>query len=253
MDRRLVVQGRTGVYHFQKGNWEQVEAMFDPRLRTFSFVASDPGVYAILAVRPRVIRLYNIYFDLGKAVIRKEAERNLYEIVDAMKELPHIRLEIAGHTDSTGREEDNIDLSSRRAHAIRDFLVVNGIAAERLLARGYGSQYPIAPNDTPENLQKNRRSEFTMISTLTDPVSRVEESVRYTVFLKEFRTAKDAYDEKRKYQGNEFPVTILTGEQGRYELTLGTYDSREKAEQVAGAFSQEFKAIRPTIVESRGR
>ncbi|MBI4418583.1 MAG: tetratricopeptide repeat protein [Ignavibacteriales bacterium] len=255
IERSLVVPGKAGVYHFRKGNWEPVTKRFDAVARTFTFVTTDPGVYAILAAEPRIIRLYNIYFDLGKATIRKEAERNLYEIVDAMKGLPHIRLEIAGHTDSTGKEEENIDLSSRRAHAISDFLIMNGISPERLIARGYGSQYPIASNDTPENLQKNRRSEFTMISTLTDPVRPTAgAAVLYTVVLKEFRTAKDAYEEKRLYQGRGFPIAIVTSERsgGKYELTLGTYESREEAEKVIAMFKREFKAWDPTIVESKG-
>jgi len=171
-----------------------------------------------------------------------------------MKALSDVRLEIAGHTDSTGRAEENIDLSSRRAHAIKEFMAKNGIEQDRLIARGYGSQYPIAPNDTPENLQKNRRSEFTIISTIADPVQRTTgEIFRYTVFVKSFLSAKDAYEEKKLYQGLDLPVSVVTNEEKksrRYELTLGTYGNEEEARRVIEQFKKEFKNIEPIIMRS---
>ena len=250
----MVVPGTAGVYRFENGNWLAVTREFKGQSRSFEFSSEKQGIYAILAKEPRVIRLFNIYFDLGKATIRKEAEQNLYEVIDAMKALTDVRLEIAGHTDSTGREEENIDLSSRRAQAIRDFMVQNGVAAARLLARGYGSQYPIAPNDTPENLQKNRRSEFTVISTIADPIQKTTgETLRYTVLLKSFRSPKDAYEEKKLYQGLDIPVAIVTNDEkqtDRYELTLGTYASEDEALSVIERFKKEYKNIEPILVKS---
>jgi len=254
ISRNMVVPGTAGVYRFENGNWLAVTREFKGQSRSFEFSSEKQGIYAILAKEPRVIRLFNIYFDLGKATIRKEAEQNLYEVIDAMKALTDVRLEIAGHTDSTGREEENIDLSSRRAQAIRDFMVQNGVAAARLLARGYGSQYPIAPNDTPENLQKNRRSEFTVISTIADPIQKTTgETLRYTVLLKSFRSPKDAYEEKKLYQGLDIPVAIVTNDEkqtDRYELTLGTYASEDEALSVIERFKKEYKNIEPILVKS---
>ena len=256
MEHNLIVPGTSGIFHFEKGNWIPMTRTFDADSRSYRFTYSDPGVYALLAKEPRVIRLFNIYFDLGKATIRKEAERNLYEIIDALKALPDVKLEIAGHTDSTGREEENIDLSSRRANAIKDFMVENGIASDRLIARGYGSQYPIAPNDTPDNLQKNRRSEFTIISTIADPTKKTPaETIRYMVLLKSFRSAKDAYEEKKRYQGNDFPVSIVTSDEKgmvRYDLSLGMYDDTAAAQAVVEEFRKEFKNISPTVIELKG-
>jgi len=255
LERGLITPGTAGVYYFNRGNWDRVTNQYDARSNSYSFEYSNSGVYALLAGEPRVIRLFDIYFDLGKATIRKEGERNLYEVIDALKALPDVNLEIAGHTDSTGREEENIDLSSRRAQAIKDFMVLNGVGADRLIARGYGSQYPIVPNDSPENLQKNRRSEFTMISTLADPVQKsTGEGTRYTVLLREFRSVKDAYEEKRIYQGSGLPVAIVTTEEkagGQYELTLGTYGTEEEAKEVVEKFKREFKNIEPRIISSK--
>ena len=252
ISRNMILPGAAGVYRFENGNWIPVTK--DLKNNAFDFTTPNPGIYALLAKEPRVIRLFNIYFDLGKATIRKEAEQNLYEITDAMKALTDVRLEIAGHTDSTGREEENIDLSSRRANAIRDFMIQNGVGASRLITRGYGSQYPIAPNDTPENLQNNRRSEFTIISTIADPIQKTSgESVRYTVLVKSFGNAKDAYEEKKLYQGLDIPVAIVTNDEkksGRYELTLGTYANEDEALGVIERFKKDFKNVEPTVVKS---
>lgn len=74
---------------------------------------------------------------------------------------PDLRARIDGHTDSRGSDAYNQNLSERRAEAVRKFFIDNGIDASRLESRGFGESQPAAPNDTPENLQKNRRVEFT--------------------------------------------------------------------------------------------
>ena len=74
-----------------------------------------------------------------------------------------VLLRIDGHTDSRGSEAYNQQLSERRARAVRDYLVSKGVPAERLSVRGFGETKPIAPNDTPENLRRNRRTELTVV------------------------------------------------------------------------------------------
>ena len=73
------------------------------------------------------------------------------------------KIEIGGHTDSSGIEEKNVILSQQRADAIKEYLVKNGIPADEIIARGYGSTQPIADNQTPEGKQKNRRIEVRKI------------------------------------------------------------------------------------------
>ena len=72
----------------------------------------------------------------------------------------HGRFEVEGHTDNTGNDEINQPLSERRAQAIVDELVKDGIAASDLTAKGYGSSRPVADNTTPEGRAHNRRVEF---------------------------------------------------------------------------------------------
>lgn len=103
-----------------------------------------------------------VHFDTDKAVVRAEDREWLISIVvPVMENNPDLRVRVDGHTDSRGGDKHNQDLSERRAAAVRQVLVDGGVAANRLESRGFGESQPAAPNDTPENLQKNRRVEFT--------------------------------------------------------------------------------------------
>jgi OOP family OmpA-OmpF porin len=77
-----------------------------------------------------------------------------------LKKHPKIAMEIAGHTDSTGPRDHNLDLSRRRARSVKKYLVDHGIDDKRLTTRGYGPDEPIASNDTPDGRAENRRIEF---------------------------------------------------------------------------------------------
>ncbi len=255
ISRKLSVPGLSGIFHFENGNWETMTTAYDDKQRAYEFTYSKPGVYALLAKPPRIIRLYSIHFDLGKSEIRYEDEKNLFEIIDDMKAVPDAKLEIGGHTDITGSEEGNIELSSERANAIKQFMAMNGLDADRLIGRGYGSQYPIAPNDSPENMQKNRRTEFTLIRPIADPTgSVISERKNYTVFLKAYRSAKDAYDDKRMFQNRGFNVMVMTNEaklSEKYELSLGIYEAEDDARKAIAEFTKEFKGVEPQIIVSK--
>jgi outer membrane protein OmpA-like peptidoglycan-associated protein len=75
-----------------------------------------------------------------------------------------VRLEIAGHTDSRGAHDYNVQLSQDRAEAVRRYLVEKGVEPSRLVAKGYGPDQPIDTNDTVAGRQKNRRTEFHSVS-----------------------------------------------------------------------------------------
>jgi len=77
-----------------------------------------------------------------------------------MQNNPQYILSIEGHTDSQGSETSNLDLSQRRAEAVRLYLVNNGVAASRMTATGYGESMPVADNNTPAGRALNRRVEF---------------------------------------------------------------------------------------------
>ncbi len=104
-----------------------------------------------------------IEFEFNKTKIRKGSKPTLDKAVKVLKEFPEIRVEISGHTDNVGTREFNVDLSRRRAEAVRDYLVAGGVAAERLKVRGAGPDQPIADNETEGGRAKNRRTEFRIL------------------------------------------------------------------------------------------
>ena len=104
--------------------------------------------------------LSGVNFDLDSAVVRQDAKDVLQNDIKILKENPEIRVEVQGHTCDLGAAEYNRDLSDRRANAIKDYLVSQGIAADRLTARGYGEDRPRFPNDSEANRAKNRRVEL---------------------------------------------------------------------------------------------
>lgn len=87
----------------------------------------------------------------------------LSEVADTIIRHPElVSIEIEGHTDDRGGAEHNLDLSQRRAEAVRRWLIEHGVAADRLTARGYGSTRPAVPNITSANRARNRRVQFTV-------------------------------------------------------------------------------------------
>jgi outer membrane protein OmpA-like peptidoglycan-associated protein len=133
-----------------------------PELQPGQFY-KDPFTVTIKFDPARVYTLNNVQFDFGKPTLQPGSFKELDEIVDYMKYKENERYEIGGHTDNIGNEADNQKLSEERAKAVRDYLIKNGIAPSRLIAKGYGSSHPVADNDTEEGRQKNRRTEVTIL------------------------------------------------------------------------------------------
>ncbi len=104
-----------------------------------------------------LFRLDNVLFDVGKSSIKSVSKETLKKIADVMKRLPTLSIEVQGHTDADGDPERNLQLSQQRAEAVCKFLSEQGIAPDRLAAKGYGMTRPIAPNDTQAGKALNRR------------------------------------------------------------------------------------------------
>lgn len=104
-----------------------------------------------------------ITFDLGKSTIRKTSFPLLDEAAKLLTDYPSLRLEISGHTDSTGNYDKNVALSAARAESVKEYLVAKGIDASRLVTRGAGPDEPIADNKTRVGQAQNRRIEFRIL------------------------------------------------------------------------------------------
>jgi outer membrane protein OmpA-like peptidoglycan-associated protein len=106
------------------------------------------------------IVLRNIFFDYNKSTLRPESEEELKRLLEILHDNKAIHIQIGGHTDSDGNDDYNLKLSDARAKSVVDYLIAKGIDQSRLTYKGFGETLPIAPNDTPENKQLNRRTEF---------------------------------------------------------------------------------------------
>ncbi|QBQ55030.1 OmpA family protein [Nitrosococcus wardiae] len=113
--------------------------------------------------RGYVVTVGDILFEVGRAELTPGGMQNLFRLVTFLKEFPDREIVVEGHTDSTGSGVYNQELSQQRANAVRNFLINNGIAPERIVARGYGEDYPVAPNDTTAGRQQNRRVEIVIL------------------------------------------------------------------------------------------
>jgi OOP family OmpA-OmpF porin len=101
-----------------------------------------------------------VYFDFDKSNIRPDAEVTLNEAIRIIKELGSTVVVCEGHTDNRGTEAYNQDLSLRRAHAVRDYLIAGGIPASAITVEGFGESRPVATNDNDDGRQQNRRVEL---------------------------------------------------------------------------------------------
>jgi outer membrane protein OmpA-like peptidoglycan-associated protein/osmotically-inducible protein OsmY len=126
--------------------------------------APPAGVTQLDACQMQFNRLLDepILFDTNRATIRPVSYVLLGRLAGVAKSCPAQTIEIGAHTDSDGTDAANQALSERRAEAVVEYLVREGVAGTMLKAIGYGERRPIAPNDSPENKQKNRRVEFTV-------------------------------------------------------------------------------------------
>lgn len=105
------------------------------------------------------ITLYGVNFDLDADTLRADSHPALDDVAKAAKAHPDWKLTIEGHTDSSGGDAHNQDLSQRRAASVRQYLIDAGIPGDRLSAQGFGASRPVAPNTTPAGRAQNRRVE----------------------------------------------------------------------------------------------
>ncbi|WP_430908730.1 OmpA family protein [Maribacter sp. 2-571] len=104
-----------------------------------------------------------ILFDTGRSSLKPAATSVFVDIIRILNEYPNAKFSVEGHTDSVGGAKTNQKLSEERANSVRDFLIAEGIAADRLTAIGYGEDRPIADNKTSKGRKENRRTEINLI------------------------------------------------------------------------------------------
>lgn len=114
--------------------------------------------------KDQVVRLNNLFFDDGSSTLKTESFPELNRFVQFLKINKKIEIEISGHTDNLGDHAKNMDVSTKRAKAVADYLTSNGINEKRLTVKGYGDTVPIGFNNTEEGRLMNKRIEFKVLS-----------------------------------------------------------------------------------------
>ena len=123
----------------------------------------DRDLSMVPLVKGNTATINNLFFDLGKAILKPESEPELKRILQVMKENIALVIEISGHTDNTGSDEINNKLSLERANAVKENLLKGGIDQARIRTKGYGKSKPKADNATEEGRQINRRVEIEIL------------------------------------------------------------------------------------------
>jgi len=137
-------------------------------------VIDTPIIEVPIKVGTKVV-LHNLFFATNKTYILPESEDALNDLAAFLTKHSTVAIRITGHTDAVGSEEANQRLSEGRANAVRDELIKRGIDPTRIEAEGKGENEPIADNATEEGRAKNRRVEFTIISTGDEDIEQIKE------------------------------------------------------------------------------
>lgn len=170
-NEKYTLIGETEGFLVERGQYQTIGKTVDPA--TLKELVTNITLDTLMVLdrleKNKVFVLKNIYFGYDSANIRPESARELDKLVEVLNDNPEIKIEMSSHTDSIGSIEFNINLSQRRAAATVNYLIKQGIAPERLVAKGYGESKPIARNtnpdgsDNPDGRQRNRRTEFKIL------------------------------------------------------------------------------------------
>jgi outer membrane protein OmpA-like peptidoglycan-associated protein len=135
--------------------------------------AADLAKFATVKQEPRgmVITLSGgVLFASAKSELLPSAQLKLNDVASALtKEDPSSKMVVEGHTDSQGAAAYNQDLSTRRAQAVRDYLVSRGVASDRITSQGFGPSRSVADNASPEGRANNRRVEIVVVPSASTP------------------------------------------------------------------------------------
>ena len=141
------------------------QAQTEMQAETIRRLNSDlKSLEAKQTARGITLTLGDVLFATGRSELKPGAERKLSPLVSYLRDHPEERVTIEGPTDNVGTEEYNLDLSQRRADAVRNALIAESIAGERISARGLGKAFPVTSNESDAGRLQNRRVEIILSS-----------------------------------------------------------------------------------------
>jgi outer membrane protein OmpA-like peptidoglycan-associated protein len=157
---RFTVQGgwQYGLVGEAEGYISETERLDFVELKKSDTVEKFIRIFPIQ--KGETIELKNIFFDFDKAELKTASYPELNRVLEYLNKGTIEKILVTGHTDNVGNEAYNMSLSGKRAKAVMDYFIRNGISRDRLAYKAFGESKPKVPNDTPENRQINRRVEF---------------------------------------------------------------------------------------------
>ena len=123
-------------------------------------VSTDAPIAMPAPAEGEIIPMWGVFFDVDSHELLPQSYNELRRLLELMSAYPNMKIELRGHTDSTGTRAGNQRLSEARAQAVADYLVEHGVDSRRLTANGYGGTVPLESNTTPEGRARNRRVEY---------------------------------------------------------------------------------------------
>lgn len=189
------------------------------------------------------VTIRSIFFNFDDASLTRESEIELQRLANLMEKYPSLYIEVIGHTDAKGPQNYNYKLSLRRSRSAIDYLVDQGIEQQRFVAKGAGSNQPLAINqnadgsDNPDGRKYNRRVELKLLksdkkiilqSDFEIPENLKARELTYTIFLFELEDKLpsvyfDEYPEFKPYQMHEYESN------GKFYYTLGTFKNKSES------------------------
>lgn len=134
----------------------------EARIRTYQLETQIRELNAKQTERGLVITIGDVLFDTNRAEFKSGAQRSLDKLASFLKAYPQRRAQIEGYTDSVGSDASNESLSARRAAAVRNALIAQGVDGQQLLSQSFGESHPVASNDNAAGRQLNRRVEIVL-------------------------------------------------------------------------------------------
>ncbi len=142
---------------------EKTKAETDQLLKEFSELKAQQTERGV------VLTMGDVLFAFGQSTLLSGGIRNVEKVADFLQKNPTRNILVEGYTDSVGSDDFNLALSEKRADAVKEQLVANGISPDRIITKGYGKQFPVAGNDSAGGRQLNRRVEVLILNEGVPP------------------------------------------------------------------------------------
>ncbi len=129
-------------------------------------IPKEDGAYTLsvnLRYQSKYMVLAEVQFKNDDAKLMETSDKELNRLIEMLNLKPTMEIEISGHTDSLGKFDHNMQLSDKRALSVKQYLISKEVDGKRIYTKGYGPTIPVAPNDTEEGRQRNRRIEVKVV------------------------------------------------------------------------------------------